>query len=133
MRGRTATTWWGVVLDAPEPAALAAFYAELLGWPVTTHDEHGAAIGVPGTTSYVSIQEATDFVRPEWPASPGRQQMMLHLDVAVDDLDAAVAAALELGATLAAHQPQDDVRVMLDPAGHPFCLYLDAGDDDPET
>jgi hypothetical protein len=26
------------------------------------------------------------------------------------------------------HQPQDDVRVMLDPAGHPFCLYVDTGD-----
>jgi hypothetical protein len=29
------------------------------------------------------------------------------------------------GATLADYQPQDDVRVHLDPDGHPFCLYLD--------
>jgi hypothetical protein len=36
----------------------------------------------------------------------------------------AVADAVEVGATLAAYQPQDDVRVLLDPAGHPFCLYL---------
>jgi len=43
----------------------------------------------------------------------------------VDDLDEAVAAARELGATLVEYQPQDDVRVLLDPAGHPFCLYLD--------
>ena len=50
--------------------------------------------------------------------------MMMHLDVEVDDLEIAVADALALGAALAADQPQDDVRVLLDPAGHPFCLYL---------
>ncbi len=50
---------------------------------------------------------------------------MMHLDLAVDDLDSSVADALELGARLAEFQPQDDVRVLLDPAGHPFCLYLD--------
>jgi hypothetical protein len=50
--------------------------------------------------------------------------MMLHLDLQVDDLDAAGAHALACGATLASHQPQDDVRVYLDPAGHPFCLFL---------
>jgi hypothetical protein len=55
--------------------------------------------------------------------------MMLHLDLAVDDVELAVAEAIEAGATLAAFQPQDDVRVMLDPDGHPFCLYLDADPD----
>lgn len=49
--------------------------------------------------------------------------MMVHLDFAVDDLDAGVARALELGARLADHQPQDGVRVMIDPAGHPFCQF----------
>ena len=49
--------------------------------------------------------------------------MMVHLDIATDDLDAAVAHALECGATLADHQPQDGVRVMLDPDGHPLCLF----------
>jgi hypothetical protein len=47
----------------------------------------------------------------------------MHLDIEVDDLDAAVEHAVELGATVASYQPQDDVRVLLDPAGHPFCLY----------
>ena len=60
---------------------------------------------------------------PAWPAVPGEQQMMIHLDIEVDDLDVGVAWAIEAGATLAEHQPQDDVRVMLDPAGHPFCLF----------
>jgi hypothetical protein len=52
--------------------------------------------------------------------------MMLHLDIEVPDLDAAVEAAVAAGATLAAHQPHNDVRVLLDPAGHPFCLYVSA-------
>jgi hypothetical protein len=47
---------------------------------------------------------------------------MAHLDLEVDDLDGAVAYAVSLGARLAAHQPRADLRVLLDPAGHPFCL-----------
>ena len=50
--------------------------------------------------------------------------MQLHLEIKVDDLDGALAFALECGATVAEFQPQDDVRVCLDPAGHPFCLWL---------
>lgn len=34
------------------------------------------------------------------------------------------AHAQACGASLAAYQPQPDVRVYLDPAGHPFCLFL---------
>jgi predicted enzyme related to lactoylglutathione lyase len=102
-----------------------AFYSGLFGWPVSTSDDLGAAIQVPGTNSYVSFQRAEGYVPPTWPAEAGRQQMMLHLDVAVDDLDAAATDAVALGATLAALQPQEAVRVQLDPEGHPFCLYLD--------
>jgi hypothetical protein len=61
-------------------------------------------------------------VPPTWPAGE-QQQMQLHLDVQVDDLAAATGFALGAGATLAAFQPQDDVRVMPDQAGHPFCLF----------
>jgi catechol 2,3-dioxygenase-like lactoylglutathione lyase family enzyme len=125
MRGRTTTQWWGVALDAPDPIELARFYSGLLGWPVAGQDENGASIGVPGTTSFLAFQRATTYERPVWPATEGSQQMMLHLDIAVDDLEVAVEDAIALGAAVAEHQPQDDVRVLLDPAGHPFCLYLD--------
>ena len=64
-----------------------------------------------------------EHVRPVWPSRPGEQQIQIHLDIATDDLDAAVAHAFECGAEPADHQPQDDVRVMLDPDGHPFCLF----------
>ncbi len=53
--------------------------------------------------------------------------MQMHLEIAVDDLEAGVAQAVAAGATLAAFQPQEDVRVCLDPAGHPFCLYVREG------
>lgn len=125
MRGRGKTDWIGVCLEAPDPQALAGFYAAVLGWPVVQRDEHGAAIQVGETNSFVSFQEAADYVPPVWPAQPGRQLMMMHIDVAVDDLEQAVAAAQELGAVLAGYQPQEDCKVLLDPAGHPFCLYLD--------
>jgi len=116
--------WWGVVLDAPEVRPLAKFWSELLGWPISKEDEEGAAMAPEdGGVAYLAIQLERDYVRPTWPATPGSQQMQLHLDFEVVDLDAAVAHALELGAELPDFQPQDDVRVMLDPAGHPFCLY----------
>jgi hypothetical protein len=60
-----------------------------------------------------------------WPEQPGELTKMMHLDIQVDDLDAAVAHALAAGARLAAHQPRTDLRIMLDPAGHPFCLFVD--------
>ncbi len=68
-------------------------------------------------------------MRPLWPVAEGAQQTMMHLDFEVADLKVAVAHALELGAEQAEHQPQDDVRVLLDPAGHPFCLYTDQDTD----
>jgi len=126
MRGRTKTDWWGLCLEAPDPQALADFYAAVLGWPVVKRDEHGAAIQVGETNSFISFQEAAEYVRPAWPAEPGKQLMMMHIDVAVDDVDVAVASARELGATLAEYQPQAECIVLLDPAGHPFCLYLDS-------
>ncbi len=75
--------------------------------------------------AYLAFQTATDYVRPTWPNVDQQQHMMMHLDFQVSDLDAAVAHAVELGAEEAEHQPQPDVRVMLDPAGHPFCLYTE--------
>jgi catechol 2,3-dioxygenase-like lactoylglutathione lyase family enzyme len=126
MRGLTG--WWGVVLEAPDGPALARFYSSLLGWPIAKEDAHGAAIGVPGTSSYLGFDSSDlgpAYEPPVWPAVPGRQRQMMHIDIAVDDVAAAVADAVALGATLAEFQPQDDVRVLLDPAGHPFCLYLD--------
>ncbi|MDF8263009.1 VOC family protein [Luteipulveratus flavus] len=117
--------WVGVVLNAPDARALAHFYRDLLGWPMATDEPDWCTIGFPGAPANLAFQTESVYERPTWPAEPGQQQMMLHLDVGVRALDDAVQDAVALGAELHEHQPQDDVRVMLDPAGHPFCLYVD--------
>ena len=117
--------WWGAAIEAPDPAALAAFYAELLGWRIG-HEEPGTSILVaPQGSTYLVFQQATDYRRPVWPPEPGEQRPMMHFDFQVAELDAAVTEAVRLGATVADHQPHQHVRVLLDPAGHPFCLCLD--------
>jgi len=83
----------------------------------------GAALDLGEGVAYLAIQHNPDYVRPVWPAPAVSRQMMMHLDFKVTDLDAAVAHGVQLGAELAEHQPQENVRVLLDPAGHPFCLY----------
>lgn len=114
---------WGVVLDAPDPTALGHFYSELLGWQIAEESAGHVAMGPDNGVAYLAIQRESNYVRPAWPAAAGDQQMMMHLDFEVDDLEVAVAHAVELGAEVADYKPQDDVRVMLDPVGHPFCLY----------
>jgi catechol 2,3-dioxygenase-like lactoylglutathione lyase family enzyme len=115
--------WWGVVLDAPDVAPLAHFYADLLGWEISKEDETGAAMGPPDGVAYLAIQKADHYVPPVWPPEADAQQMMMHLDFEVNDLQTAVEHAVELGAEVAGYQPQENVRVLRDPAGHPFCLY----------
>jgi hypothetical protein len=54
---------------------------------------------------------------------------MMHLEVLVDDLEAAVQLVRMSGGNEATVQPADRdhtrLRIMLDPAGHPFCLFVD--------
>jgi catechol 2,3-dioxygenase-like lactoylglutathione lyase family enzyme len=125
MRSRMGGMWWGTAIEAPDPSALAHFYSELLDWPIG-HEEPGTAIlAAPQGSIYIVFQQATDYQAPIWPPADGEQRPMMHFDFQVGDLDSAVAEALALGATLAEHQPQKNVRVLFDPAGHPFCLCLD--------
>ena len=112
-------------IGAPDPAALARFYQTLLDWTITSEEVDDVMLAPPGGGVGLSFQREVDYVRPTWPAGPGDQQMMMHLEIRVDDLDRAATLAVEVGATLAQSQPQDDVRVCLDPAGHPFCLWIE--------
>ena len=123
------TTWFGVNLDAPDPLALAQFYQRLLGWQLFGDGPDDYSLAPSETAGYnLGIQRERDHVRPVWPAKPGDQQMQIHLDIEVDDVEQAVAYAIEAGAVQAEFQPQPNVRVMLDPAGHPFCLYRNEDD-----
>ncbi|MFE2432840.1 VOC family protein [Streptomyces sp. NPDC059373] len=114
-----------VVLDCQDAHALAEFYRRLLSWEVAATEPEWVLIKPPGGGTGLSFQAESGYEPPVWPERPAEQQKMLHLDIRVDDLEEAVACALALGATLAGFQPQEDVRVLLDPAGHPFCLWID--------
>lgn len=117
--------WSGVVLDAPDPQSLADFYRAFLGWDEGTRSPEWVVLHAPGSKRpTLSFQREDAHARPSWPAHAGEQQMQLHLDIEVDDLEAECERAVALGATLAAYQPQEGVRVLLDPVGHPFCLFL---------
>jgi catechol 2,3-dioxygenase-like lactoylglutathione lyase family enzyme len=112
------------VLDAPDARELAGFYRRLLGWETAEDEPDWVKLEPPDGGAGLSFQTERAYVRPVWPAGPGDPQMSMHLDIEVGDLDTAGAAAVAAGATLAGFQPQDDVRVYLDPAGHPFCLFV---------
>ncbi len=117
--------WWGMAIEAPDPDVLAGFYAVLLGWPVV-HTEPGTAVVATAESGpFVVFQQAEGYERPVWPPADGRQRPMMHLDVQVGDLEEATREAVQLGATVADAQPNPQVRVLLDPAGHPFCLCVD--------
>ena len=120
------TGWVGTVLGTPDPAGLAQFYAGLVGGDVDERDADFVTLHLGNSTTYLAFQLEREHTPPLWPCGPGDQQMQVHLDFGVTSVAEAVEEAVALGARLADFQPQDDVRVMLDPAGHPFCLYLDS-------
>ncbi|WBQ02353.1 VOC family protein [Kribbella sp. CA-293567] len=114
------------VLGTPDPPVLADFYRELLDWVEVSREPHWVRLRHPDSERPgLSFQYEADHVQPVWPQQPESQQMQAHLDIQVDDLDAGVARAVRLGATVEGHQPQPDgVRVMRDPHGHLFCLFI---------
>jgi predicted enzyme related to lactoylglutathione lyase len=109
-----------IVIDCPDPGALAAFYGTLLDWKVDVSSDWAEVRADYGQS--IAFQQVEPYTPPVWPGQDVPQQM--HLDVTVDDLDAGEAAVLELGATKLEHQPGTTFRVFLDPAGHPFCLCV---------
>lgn len=124
----------GPVLDSADPLRLADFYARLLGWDIARSE--GPRPGNPPEDGWAILRSSDGrhklefqweplYIPPSWPSVEGGQLMMIHLDFGVDDLDEGVQWALETGAVLAEHQPQPGVRVLLDPDGHPFCLFSD--------
>jgi catechol 2,3-dioxygenase-like lactoylglutathione lyase family enzyme len=131
----------GICLDCSEEAfpATLDFYARFLGWEVTAgcvrpsecrHEgDHWACLESPAGGTTLSVQSERWYQPPVWPEVDGAQTKMMHLEIGVDDVHAAVARAIAAGARQAPHQPEDRIqnqlRIMLDPAGHPFCLGND--------
>ncbi len=108
-----------VALDCADPTVLAAFWAELIGGEIAFSSDEFVAVKTDRV--WLAAVRVPNYTPATWPDGDAPKQM--HLDLAVDDLDVAEAEALRLGAHRAAQQPAPDRwRVLLDPAGHPFCL-----------
>ena len=103
-----------VVIDCPDPRALAGFYSKLLGLPVTYDSDDWVVVADNEEHSGLAFQLAPDHIPPRWPDPEHPQQ--IHLDVMVDDVADAHRRVLEIGARRLAGD------VFADPAGHPFCL-----------
>ena len=108
-----------VSLDTSDPAGLSAFYRELLD--LETFFASDDFVALKGADILLTMQRVVDHRAPSWPA--GEVPKQIHLELAVTDLEEAEAAALAIGATKAEAQPNPDAwRVLIDPAGHPFCI-----------
>ncbi|MDN5757355.1 MAG: VOC family protein [Tomitella sp.] len=110
-----------ISIDCPDPDALAPFYMRLLGLVEAFATPDRGVVSLSGAGPMLTLIRVDDYEPPSWPNGPQRQQ--LHLDLAAQDLEADVAAAVDIGAREADFQPAPDRwRVLIDPAGHPFCL-----------
>lgn len=124
-----------VTIGAPRPRELARFYAKLLDGEITADEPPGS--GEPQEFDWAQVRTVSSFGRitlnfeyeaqwrpPIWPSRPDQQHITQHLDIQVDDLTTAIAWAEACGAVQDPIQPQAGVRVMRDPVGHPFCLFV---------
>lgn len=121
----TSIRFGSVSLDCADPVALASFWANLLGGEIVYTGDDFVAVKLDRT--WISTLRVENYVAPQWPGGNPPKQM--HLDLAVDDLDSSELFAMQLGAIKTEHQPDPEHwRVMLDPAGHPFCLTTQVPD-----
>ncbi len=109
-----------ITLDCPDPRAEAAFWSRLTGWDVVHEQDDYAMLAGPGGAPALGFGRVADHEPPGWPNERGSKQF--HFDLACADIAASEARAVGLGATVAPQQPGETWRVLLDPAGHPFCL-----------
>jgi catechol-2,3-dioxygenase len=106
-----------VIFDAADIDRLAAFYADLTGWPITDQDSGWATLATPDGQE-VAFQLAPDHLSPQWPGQERPQQF--HLDLFVEGRETTAERAIALGATRLADGPT--WITLADPAGHPFDL-----------
>lgn len=110
-----------IALECRDPAALAAFYSQVTGWPIVFADPDWYSLGEDAGGVSLSFQASPGYEPPRWPDP--ESSMQFHLHIKVDNLDVAERAVLALGATKLAEQPSPrNFRVLADPAGHVFCL-----------
>ncbi len=130
MTSSPAISWTTLTVDCGDAEAVGAFYSRLFGWDITARNGAGwLQLRNPDGGISLNIQAEEAYEPPAWPERPGLQSKMMHFEIFVRDLDAAVQLVLGIGGAQAPHQPTDRdpdrIRIMLDPAGHPFCLFVE--------
>jgi catechol 2,3-dioxygenase-like lactoylglutathione lyase family enzyme len=110
------------VLDCPDPRALAAFYAAILGMRINEDSDVWVVIGSEPGARQLAFQRVAHWTPPDW--NDPRRPQQSHLDIRVDDVDAAEREVLALGAKRLPGELEGHYRVFADPAGHPFCLVF---------
>jgi hypothetical protein len=125
----TNARWTGIAIDCADAGPVARFYEHLLGFRMGEFSPpHWAQLFDPAGGVHINVQGEDWYEPPAWPEQPGALTKMLHFEVEVVDLEAAIATALENGGSEAPWQPPDRdltrIRIILDPAGHPLCLFL---------
>ena len=115
-----------IVIDSDNANKLSEFYQKLLGWDkkVYNHSENGdwiVLVNKEMSTTRLVFQQIDDYKKPVWPEEKNEQQQMMHLDFYSDNVDESIKRAIECGAVLAKYQ-SGDWKVLIDPAGHPFCI-----------
>lgn len=112
-----AYVWSGVTIDCVDPERVARFWSALVGREPGPAQEGWVYLGERGDPQPRLVFQPV----PE----PAAGKVRIHLDVSVDDIEAAMAAVVELGgrATGERHDYDDGVVVvMADPEHHGFCL-----------
>jgi catechol-2,3-dioxygenase len=115
----------GVTIDCKDPKKLSEFYIKLLGWEISYEDDTFTMLSSPTCNVRIGFQKNEDYIPPVWPEVPNTQQQQAHLDFKVKDkehMNDMVEYAIVYGAKKASEQYSDLWTVMIDPAGHPFCL-----------
>lgn len=106
----------GLSLDCADPRELGTFYQRLLGGEILWANDD--SVGIRAAAVVLVAQRVSPYTEPDWPGAS-----IVHLDLAAEpNLESAVANAVRLGARPADTQPDERWRVLLDPAGHPFCI-----------
>lgn len=120
--------WTGIAIDCSDAQSMAHFYEGLLGFEIRTLEPRWAQLFDPEGGVHLNIQAEEWYQPPTWPEQAGELTKMLHFEIQVENLEEAVARALESGGTESPWQPpdrdRDRLRVMLDPSGHPLCLFV---------
>ncbi|MFE1596994.1 VOC family protein [Nocardia sp. NPDC058705] len=112
-----------ISLDCADPEELAEFYHRATGFELHPESDSEFAGLNRADGLFLGFQRVENYHAPQWPDQAVPQQ--IHLDFKVEDLDLAEVMLLQLGATKPEHQPVGDKGcVLIDPAGHPFCITL---------